>query len=381
MFTRASAITFDVGHSCVHVCQLGARRGSVNVLDKLRFERTSSIAEQSDRGQSENARNAVAGARSPVDCERLARLVVQARFCGADVGLVLSPPDVRFLSTRLNDAILRQSPERIRAAIAFEAARDARVDAAELEVRYWPLPAGHSHGHNVMSMALQKRWAMQWFEQLRAHKLFLRRIDAAPCATARFANELWTPHERDLWAVLDIGAQQSVLTVLIGRTPVYIRSLNASAGAWTRRLSHSFDLELAEAEALKRLHGVRTETDNGPASSADMSRAIFDILRGELDGLVRELDMCCSYVVQSYADVEMRRLYLCGGGSALRGLDEFLSLHVGIPVEPLVHSGPADGTARPRGALRLERPAGLSPVHHAEFAGSVGAALLDLEAA
>lgn len=381
MFTKASAITFDVGHSCVHVCQLGARRGSVQLLDKLRFERTSSVAEPAERAPAENAKNAVAGARSPIDCKRLARLVAQARFSGADVGLVLSPPDVRFLSTRLNDVILRQSPERIRAAIAFEAARDARVDAAELEVRYWPLPAGHSHGHNVMSMALQKRWAMQWFEQLRAHKLFLRRIDAAPCAMARFANELWTPQERDLWAVLDIGAQQSVLTVMIGHIPVYIRSLTASAAAWTRRLSKSFDLELAEAEALKRLHGVRTETENGPPSSVDMSRAIFDILRTELDGLVRELDMCCSYVVQSYTDVEMRRLFLCGGGSALRGLDEFLSLHLGISVGPLVHSGPSESTARPRGTLRLEQPAGLSPVQHAEFAGSVGAALLDLEAA
>lgn len=381
MFTKASAITFDVGHSCVHVCQLAARRGSVKLLDKLRFERAASPAEQAERIPNEIAKNTVSGAKTPVDCERLARMVMQARFSGADVALVLSPPDVRFLSTRLNDVILRQSPERIRAAIAFEAARDARVDAAELEVRYWPLPAGHSHGHNVMSMALQKRWAMQWFEQLRARKLFLRRIDAAPCATARFANELWTPQERDLWAVLEIGVQQSVLTVIIGRTPVYIRSLNASAGGWTRRLSRSFELEVAEAEALKRLHGVRTESENGPPNSVDLSRAIFDILRAELDGLVRELDMCCSYVVQSYADVEMRRLFLCGGGSALRGLDEFLSLHLGIPVEPLVHCGPDAGTARPRGMLRLERPAELSAVQQAEFAGSVGAALLDLEAA
>lgn len=380
MFTRASAITFDVGRSCIHVCQLQARRGRARILDKLRFELNSSPPETADRPP-ELTKSASPIAKTPVDCSRLARLVAQARFCGADVALTLPPPDVRFYSTRLNDAILRQSPERIRAAVAFEAAREARIDAAELEVRYWHLPSGHSQGHNVMCMALPTRWAMQWYEQFRAHKLFLRRIDASPCAAARFAGELWDPQERDLWAVLDIGAQQSTLTVIIGRTPVYVRSLNANAAFWTQRLARAFEVETPDAENLKREHGVRGKPEDGIDAPHEMSRAIFDLLRAELDSLVRELDLCCSYVVQNYSDVEMRRLLLCGGGSILRGLDEFLTLHLGIPVELIEHAERGQGESRPRGLLRLETPAALNAAQQAEFAGTVGAALLDLEAA
>jgi Tfp pilus assembly PilM family ATPase len=184
--------------------------------------------------------------------------------------------------------------------------------------------------------------------------------------------------------VLDLGFRQSVLTVAIGRTVAYVRTLSTAADTWTRCLAQSFDSEYGEAESLKRRHGISDADGEGAPATApgeqNMSRVVFDLLREQLDALVREVDLCCSYVVQSYTDVEMRRLILTGGGAALRGLSEFLSLHLGVPVQRLGCESVDGSRPAPRG-LRLESPALLSLDGGLDFAAAVGSAMLDLEAA
>lgn len=384
MFAKHSAITFDVGRSCVRACQLRAQRGRADLRDKLRFELPTGLPTAAGPAESSRGKTQPTGAAT-VDCERIARLVGQGSFVGGDVALVLSPPDVRFHAAKLAESVLRQPEERVRAAVAFEAAREARCEPGELEVRWWRLPAGNQQGLNVMTMGLPTRRTLEWFAALQAHKLALRRIDAAPCALMRAACESWTPGERDMWAVLDLGFRQSVLTVVIGRTVAYVRALTISADSWTRCLAQAFESEYGEAEALKRRHGISApeaaNTLPGGADDQNMPRAVFDLLREQLDALVREVDLCCSYVVQSYTDVEMRRLVLTGGGAALRGLNEFIALHLGVPVQRLGCEVEEESTHIGRGGLHLASPALLGVECGADFAAALGSAMLDLEAA
>lgn len=382
MFNRHSAITFDVGRSCVRACQLRARRGRADLRDWLRVELPTAPTSAASAGD-QPTKNMPAGA-ADIDCERIARLVGQGRFAGNDVGLVLSPPDVRFHTTKLAESVLRQSPDRVAAAVAFEAAREARCEPGELEVRWWRLPPGNQQGLNVMTMGLPTRRALDWFAALANHKLALRRIDAAPCALTRAACETWTPGERDMWAVLDLGFRNSALTVVIGRIVAYVRTLNAAADTWTRCLAQAFDSEYGEAESLKRRHGIAPAEAAGQTapvvSEKDMGRVVFELLREQLDGLIREIDLCCSYVAQSYSDVEMRRLVLTGGGSELGGLSDFIALHVGVPVYRLGRD-PEDASPRPSRGLRLASPAMLGMEGGVDLAAALGSAMLDLEAA
>jgi hypothetical protein len=384
MFAKHSAITFDVGRSCVRACQLRAQRGRAELRDKLRFELPTSPPAAPGSPDPPRGKAPPAGAAS-VDCERIARLVGQGSFVGGDVGLVLSPPDVRFHAAKLAESVLRQPEERVRAAVAFEAAREARCEPGELEVRWWRLPPGNQQGLNVMTMGLTTKRTLEWFAAFQTHKLALRRIDAAPCALMRAACESWTPGERDMWAVLDLGFRQSILTVVIGRTVAYVRALTTAADSWTRCLAQAFESEYGEAEALKRRHGISLPDSADPLAretdEQNMPRAIFELLREQLDALVREVDLCCSYVVQSYSDVEMRRLILTGGGAELRGLSEFIALHLGVPIQRL--GGEVDdGLSHVgRGGVHLVSPALLGVECGADFAAALGSAMLDLEAA
>lgn len=220
-----------------------------------------------------------------------------------------------------------------------------------------------------MAVSLPAQRALRWFDAFARQRLNLRRLDVSPCALVRLALQSWSPGPRELWAIFEFGHRKSALTVVVGTQPAYVRCLPASMEQWTRRIADAFDLPCADAEQLKRRHGIYPDDRSTPTPHGDLAAVgddelpgvLFGILRGPLESLVREIDLCCSYVMRSYTDLSVARLVLAGGGSAMRGLTEYLALHLGIPV---VSINGLSGDLRASG----------------DAAAAMGAALLDLEA-
>jgi len=339
---RQSAITFDAGAAGVRVLQLRRLGGRLLTVDALNLELPDDA--------------------NPSDGARLARMAGQARFCARRVGLVLSPPEARFFTHRVPGKLLEQPAQRVREALAWEVARETRTEPGVLEVRWWPLPAGHHQGLNVMSAAMPRAQAEAWFDAFAARGLFLQRIDVSPCALARLARHIWTPTEKELWGLVDLGARQTHLTMVIGATPAYIRSLPISSQRFTQRIAEAFEIPLAEAEQLKRRHGIRPGARGvrsvGPGSRLqgdDVSAVLYSLLREFLDHLVHEIELCASYVARNYADLQVSRFLLAGGGANLAGLGEHLELTLGLPVWTI--SNASDTAAGVRAAATARRSA------------------------
>lgn len=362
---RTSAITFDVGTAGIRAFQVALRGPHLSTRDSLRLDLLPSQQAEGDP--------------PPPDYSRLVRLVHQGNFSGNDVGLVLSPPDVRFCALRLPKKALEQPEKRVREALAWEVAREMRADAQELEVRYWPLPRRHQQGLNVMAVALPIRQALEWHELLARNRLRLRRIDVSPCALVHVACRMWMPAENELWGTLDLGFRRATLTVVLGQVPAYIRSLPASAGQWTRRLAEAFEVAPREAEQIKRTHGIRPaergirepHPDQPLLNAEDIPSVVFGLLREPLSDLIREINLCFSYVMQNFPDVSVSRLLLAGGGANLRGLAESIEQQLGVAVAPLT----AVSEAAP---IQWERPLP-GPALQPEVAAAMGGAMLDVE--
>jgi type IV pilus assembly protein PilM len=364
--SRNSAITFDVGAAGIRAFQVTARGSHVARRDSLRLDLLA-------------GKHAAEGPAP--DYGRLARLVGQGSFSGNDVALILSPPEVRFYALRLPKKALTQPENRLREALAWEVAREMRADAHALEVRHWPLPPGHQQGLNVMAVALPIERALEWYDLLGHEGLRLRRLDVSPCALVHLARRIWTPAENELWGVLDLGFRRATLTVVLGETPAYIRTLPTSCGQWTQRLAEAFEVESAEAEQIKRAHGIQpsdrgiraARLDQALLKAQDIPNVIFGLLRESLDDLTREINLCFAYVVQNFRDANASRLLLAGGGAKLGGLAEYLEIQLGLPVMALSSDSPADPRPweRPLAGLKLEP----------EAAVALGGAILDAEAA
>jgi len=328
-----------------------------------------------------------------VGTSRLARLVGQGSFRGREIALILPPADVQFQAFRLPERVLSEGDERIQAALKWEVSRETRSEPADLEVRHWLLPPGHHQGLNVMAAALPTRQATHYFHTFAQHHLYLRRLDPSPCAIVRAGCQVWTPAENELWGILDIGFHQASLTIVVGHTPTYIRSLSTSTDQWTRQLATALDVPSAVAERLKREHGIRP-VERGVGRSAREGAVLeqldaealpgvfFGLLRESFDTLVQDVNRCFSYVLQNFTDSNVSRLFLAGGGAHLPGFASFLDTQLGLSVFPLttsVDQENAEGIAQPESS---RPPSNLPAIDFGPtVATAVGGAILDLEAA
>lgn len=359
--TTRSAVVFDIGAAGVRACQLRGNPSRPRIADTLDVELP-------------RPEEAPEPAGAQLDASQLALFVEQARFTGRDVALLVSPPDVRFHPLHLPAAALEQPPERVAQALKWEVAQDSRMSAEQLEVRHWRLPPARGQHANVMAVSLAADLALKWCEDLAAEGLELRRIETTPGALVRAALALFQPEPHDLWGILDLGLRHSTLTAVVGRVPVYVRTLAASADRWTRQVAEVCQVTVPVAERLKRDHGVRrsergTRSTDGAAAgrgaiwASDIGSVLGSVLRPPLIALSQEVGRCLSYVMQSYPDVGSPRVFLAGGGADLGGLDDMLRHELGIEVQRFT-----------------EAAAPLAGGLTSRAAAAYGGALLDLEA-
>ncbi len=373
---RRSAITFDLGAAGIRAYQFQQRGQRPRLCDSLRFD----LKAAPSRGQTDGeADDQTSGPR--LDAPQLARLIGQGRFIGRDVAIVVSPPEVQFFPLHLPVAALAQSPERVQQALKWEVARQSRGNADSFEVRHWMLPPGRGQQANVMAVVMSSEVARQWCDLLDEQGLTLRRIDVSPCALVRLCRQAWTPAEGDLWGVLDLGLRHSTLTIVVGHTPTYIRSLSVWSQQWTRRLAAALEVSESVAEQLKREHGIghieravgRAAPDRQLLDANDLPNVFSGVLRGSLHTLSAEVGRCFSYVMQSFPESGAKRLLLAGGGACLGGLPAVLAADLGIPVATLTSTPdtPATEWEHPLADVRFDSPAA---------AAALGSAILHLEA-
>lgn len=355
--TRRSTVACDLGAAGVRAVQLQRTGLAARVCDVLQI------------GSDPSAGGGVTPA--------LVRQVVdQAAFAGRDVTLVLSAPDVQFFPTRLPDAALCQPPERLEGALRWEVAQQSRKSAEELELRYWFLPRGVGQCPNVMVGIMSRATAFEWSAALAQAGLTLHCIEAAPCAQVRLALRTLRPGDDALWAVLDLGQRHSTLTVVVGRTPVYIRALSIGPREWVRIVADSF--ELPEPAAAELLHSGTLEAPTRGVRAAgagacvldteEIGAAVASVLSGSIASLAREIERCLGYVLQSYPDTSVGQVLIAGGGARVGGLSAALGRALDCPVSLL--SIPD--------VIRYD-PARQTDMNAA--AAAIGAALGDLEVA
>lgn len=353
--TRRSAITFDVGAAGLRAVQVARGAGGASVHDVL---------ELSAPTPAEPTAPLAPAAEPP-----LRATLQRGGFAGSTVAVVLSPPDVLYLPLRVPEAVFNQPPERIAAALQWEVSQQCRGNAAELELRYWRLPPGHGQHPNVMAATLPAAGAVGWCELAERQHVQLRRIEVSACALARAAREVMPSADGELIAILDLGRRQSTLTVVADATPVYVRALGGGVREWLKHVGQAFETPPAESERLLSgaaavPSGTSADAGGGLLVADEIGAAVADLLRPSIVTLSGEIVQCLAYVLRSYPEYHVARVWLAGGGAQVACLGEALAALLDLPVDVL-QMQPATHA----------RATGFGP----RAAMAYGAALLDLE--
>jgi type IV pilus assembly protein PilM len=149
-------------------------------------------------------------------------------------------------------------------------------------------------------------------------------VDVTPLALlASF--DLNTQWEKAVnYAVIDIGGMSTTLAILKDKKMRFTREIMVGGREMTLAIAHERGLGEDEAEADKIEFGLSHDNGNG-------ERKTREFLLPVVDRLTNEINLSFDYYQAQFREGVIGRIFISGGSSLLKGLDDYLSKAFNVP--------------------------------------------------
>ena len=127
----------------------------------------------------------------------------------------------------------------------------------------------------------------------------------------------------DRVALLDIGANKSVMNIGHKGVPIFTRSISIGGNQITDNIKDAFNISFEEAESVKL----------GEVTGKYPARDLEEIFVSTVSGWVTECRRAVDFYYHNYPEQNIDALYLSGGSCRIPGLDKVLKEHMEIPVQ------------------------------------------------
>ncbi len=192
----------------------------------------------------------------------------------------------------------------------------------------------------VLAVSADKQRVLPLLDLLGRAGLTVDVIDIVPLALCRFLGATRNGSDEPI-AAIDIGAQSTSAVIMGGDDLRMARPIDIGGNTFTEAIQTALEINIDEAEVLKCQHGAgaprNTSPDaGGPPAADDGSKIVsivHDILREKLDLLASELHKLFRYFAAQNQGRTVEKVFLVGGGGALKRLDALLTERLGTPVE------------------------------------------------
>ena len=120
-------------------------------------------------------------------------------------------------------------------------------------------------------------------------------------------------------AVLDIGGSSSCIMIFKDSSPRFARDIFVGSQEMTKKIINALGVDAAQAEAIKRQPG-------------DKLPQVLEACDMPLNNLNTEIRISMDYFMTE-KNIQVDELFLCGGGSLLKGIEGVFEKHLGITVK------------------------------------------------
>jgi type IV pilus assembly protein PilM len=124
-------------------------------------------------------------------------------------------------------------------------------------------------------------------------------------------------------ALLDIGANKSIMNIAYKGLPIFTRSISIGGNQLTDAIKDAFSISTEEAESVKL----------GESVEKYPMRDLEEIFVSTVTGWVAECRRAVEFYYHNYPEEKIDSLYLSGGSCRIPGLDKVLKENMEIPVE------------------------------------------------
>lgn len=253
----------------------------------------------------------------------------------------------------------KMKEEELKSAVIYEAENYIPLPIEEVYLDSQIVPPAYNHlDHlDVLITALPKKTVDSYLSSLKKAGLkpVAFEIESQAIARALIKNEITTFP----FLLLDLGATRTGFIVFSGYSLRFTSSIPVSSQSFTEIISRNLGVGLPKAEKLKIKYGIRT---NATTEGGKVFEAIIPALIDLIEQIKRYLHYYQTHAAHEHlppGGKGVGKIFLCGGGTNLKGLPEFLTTELKIPVElgnPWINilADPSKGLAE----LPLERVLG-----------------------
>ncbi len=233
----------------------------------------------------------------------------------------------------------KMKEEELKSAVIYEAENYIPLPIEEVYLDSQIIPPVHNYldHFDVLITALLKKTVDPYLSSLKKAGLkpVAFEIESQAIARVLIKNEITTSP----FLLIDLGATRTGFIVFSGYSLRFTSSIPVSSQSFTEIISKTLGVNLAEAERLKIEYGLQS-------SKVKKGKEIFEALIPALTDLTEQIKRYLHYY-QTHAAYEhlppdgtssshhpgVGKIFLCGGGAKLKGLTNFLSSQLKIPVE------------------------------------------------
>jgi type IV pilus assembly protein PilM len=243
--------------------------------------------------------------------------------------------------------------EEVQEAIRWQAGELFPFSLGDAMLAFQVLARDESSGKSkqeVMAVAATREAVMTHVEVLQQAGLEPVGLMAEPHALEQlWRNTNLGEGEEGSIAVLDLGAHNTNIHIFHEGELQFSRYVPTSGDAFTMALTgmirageQEIELNTAQAEALKRQHGIPSVEDRGKTAEGIPLSQVAVRIRPVLEKLETEISRSFDYYAFQFQGETITRLLLAGGGAKLKGIETFFAerfdLKVGFldPLAPII---------------------------------------------
>jgi len=242
----------------------------------------------------------------------------------------------------------RMSTEDLKSAVIYEAENYIPLPVEEVYLDFQVIhPVNHLKNMEILITALPKKTIDSYVTCFKKAGLEIMALEVESLAIARaLIKDEWSTSPLLL---IDLGATRTGLAIFSGRSLRFTSSIPVSSRGFTEIISKGLGIDLSRAEGLKIKHGlekkVRLKIKEKVEKTSEGTKTmeifvLFEALIPALTDLIQQIKKYLNYyrTHTSHEHLptngkEVEKILLCGGGANLKGLPEFLSLRLKLPVE------------------------------------------------
>lgn len=158
--------------------------------------------------------------------------------------------------------------------------------------------------------------------------------------------------------VIDIGAEAASINLFNGDTLDFTREITVAGDSFTKSMTGflvadqwQLNLTYEQAEEIKKKYGIPKKDTTEVTDGGIPLVHIYEMMAPTLRRLQNEILRSFDYYKEEFREEKIDKIFLTGGGSSLKNLDEFLSNALGIKVE----------TIDPTENLKIDQSSGIDP--------------------